>query len=414
MALSGMLRTNRDFRRLWVGSTLSTLGSQISLIAFPLLVLSLGGHATQAGLVATCSLVTRMVFRLPAGQLADRVDLRRLMIGTDVIRLVALGSIPMVAGLGHLGYPQLLAVAAVEGIATAGFNPGSTVVVRDVVSSEQLPQALGMEQTAMGAASLLGPFLGGWLFTVDRILPFTVDAATYGISALLLFRMVIRTSHDENFAEADRGATAGLRWLVRQPTLVRAMVFAGLLNLVGASAEVAVVVTLRAHSSGGTSIGVVMACAGVGAVLGSMVAAKVVGWLKPGYLFLAVGAAWAAGLAVFAASQQPWVVGPVLVLIILLSPPAGIVLGNAMLSQTPRDLLGRVSAATGLLISGLASLGPLLAGVALQGIGIPRTWLLLAGLVAVVTLIAALPMIRNAEIGGESSAAAVPQAETSS
>ncbi|WP_329571583.1 MFS transporter [Kitasatospora sp. NBC_01266] len=395
MADPGVLRVNRDFRRYWVGTALSMLGSQMSLIAFPLLVLSMHGGAAQAGLVASCSLVTRMLFRLPAGQLADRVDRRRLMLGADLVRLATVGSIPLTAGLGALGYPQLLVVALVEGVATSVFSPASTIAVRDVVAEEHLADALAKSQAASATASLIGPFLGGWLFTVDRILPFTADAASYAVSAFLLWRMVTRPAERDAAATTDRSVTAGLRWLVRQPALLRALAFGALLNLVASAAEVAMVVTLRTTGTGGTAIGLVMACAGVGAVLGSLAAARVLKLLTPGQLFLVIGVVWSLGLASFAATQRPWVLGPVLVVLILLTPPCGIVVGQAVLSQSPRELLGRVSTATNLVIAGLAALGPMLTGVALQGIGISRTWLALAVIVAVSTAFAAVPMLRT-------------------
>jgi len=257
---TGILRENRDFRRYWTGSTLSTLGSQMSLIAFPLLVLSLGEGAARAGLVATFSLVTRLALRLPAGGLVDRADRRRLMLAADLVRLVALGSIPLAAGLGVLGYPQLLGVAIVEGCATAVFGPASRIAVRDVVSDDELSDALAKEQAAMGTATLVGPFLGGWLFAVDRILPFTADALSYAVSALLLLRMATRPRPaDPAASRAAGGGLAGVRWLARRPALLRALLFGSLLNLGGAAAEVAVVVTLREQHTGGPVIGLVMA-----------------------------------------------------------------------------------------------------------------------------------------------------------
>ncbi|MCX4744422.1 MFS transporter [Kitasatospora sp. NBC_01287] len=386
---------NRDFRRYWVGTALSMLGSQMSLIAFPLLVLSMHGGAAQAGLVASCSLITRMLFRLPAGQLADRMDRRRLMLGADLVRLVTVGSIPVAAGLGALAYPQLLVVALIEGVATSVFSPASTIAIRDVVPEQHLPDALAKNQASSATASLIGPFLGGWVFTVDRILPFTADAASYAVSAYLLWRMATRPAERPDGPAVDRSVTAGLRWLLRQPMLLRTLAFGALLNLVASAAEVAMVVTLRSGGTGGTSIGLVMACAGIGAVLGSLAAPRVLKMLTPGQLFLTIGVVWALGLASFALTQLPQVLGPVLVVLILLTPPSGIVIGQAVMSQSPRELLGRVSTATNLLIAGLAALGPMLTGLALQGIGISRTWLVMAAIVAVSTLFAAVPMLRT-------------------
>lgn len=395
---AGILRTNPDFRRFWLSSTLSTLGSQLSLLAFPLLVLSIGGSAAQAGTVATCSLVTRTLLRLPAGHLADRLDRRMIMVGTDLVRLVALASIPLVSALGDLGQTHLLGVAVVEGAATALFAPAATIAVRDVVPEKDLTDALSRSQAAMASSSLIGPFLGGWLFTLDPILPFAADALSYGVSAVLLLRIASRPAHEAANAERDNRLTAGLRWLTHQRALLAALLFAAGINVVSAAAQTTMVVSLRQSGAGGTAIGAVMACAGVGAMLGAAAAPRLIKRIPAARLFLLIGAVWALGLAVFAGTTHPWIIGPVLVVVVFFSPPAGIVVGRAMLVLAPRDLLGRVSTATGLLMAGLASLGPLLAGFFVDSLGSSRTWLALAGTAAVVTVLSSVPLLRETSL----------------
>ncbi|NEB29060.1 MFS transporter [Streptomyces sp. SID14446] len=398
MKSAGILRTNPDFRRFWLSSTLSTLGSQLSLLAFPLLVLSIGGSAAQAGTVATCSLVTRTLLRLPAGHLADRFDRRMIMVGTDLVRLVALASIPLVSALGDLGQAHLLGVAVVEGAATALFAPAATIAVRDVVPEKDLTDALSRSQAAMASSSLIGPFLGGWLFTLDPILPFAADALSYGVSAVLLLRIASRPARQVAGAERDNRLTAGLRWLTHQRALLAALLFAAGINVVSAAAQTAMVVSLRQSGAGGTAIGAVMGCAGVGAMLGAASAPWLIKRIPAARLFLLIGAVWAVGLAVFSGTTQPWTIGPVLVVVVFFSPPAGIVVGRAMLVLAPRDLLGRVSTATGLLMAGLASLGPLLAGSFVDSLGSSHTWLALAGTAAVVTVLSSVPLLRETSL----------------
>ncbi|MFG2309941.1 MFS transporter [Streptomyces sp. NPDC048566] len=417
MNRAGILRTNPDFRRFWLSSTLSTLGSQLSLLAFPLLVLSIGGSAAQAGTVATCSLVTRTLLRLPAGHLADRLDRRMIMVGTDLVRLVALASIPLASALADLGQAHLLGVAVVEGAATALFAPAATIAVRDVVPEKDLTDALSRSQAAMATSSLVGPFLGGWLFTLDPILPFAADALSYGVSAVLLLRIVTRPPRPVARADRDDRLTAGLRWLTHQRALLAALLFAAGINVVSAAAQTTMVVSLRQSGAGGTAIGAVMACAGVGAMLGAAAAPRLIKRVPAARLFLLIGAVWAIGLAVFAGTTHPWIIGPVLVLVVFFSPPAGIVVGRAMLVLAPRDLLGRVSTATGLLMAGLASLGPLVAGSFVDSLGAGRTWLALAGTAAVVTVVSSVPLLRETsldavadEAGNAASAGRVPAA----
>lgn len=398
MKSAGILRTNADFRRYWLSSTLSTLGSQLSLLAFPLLVLSIGGSAAQAGTVATCSMVTRTLLRLPAGHLADRLDRRMIMVGTDVVRLVALASIPLASGLGGLGQAQLLSVAVVEGAATAMFSPAATIAVRDVVPEKDLTDALSRSQTAMASSSLIGPFLGGWLFTLDPILPFAVDAASYGVSAVLLLRIGIRPTERVADSERDNRLTAGLRWLTHQRALLAALIFAAGINIVSAAAQVTMVVSLRQSGAGGTAIGAVMACAGIGGLLGAAAAPWLIKRNPAGRLFLLIGMVWALGLAIFSRTTLPWAIGPVLIVVVFFSPPAGIVVGRAVLVLAPRDLLGRVSTATGLMMAGLASAGPIVAGSFVDSVGASRTWLVLAGTAAVVTLLSSVPLLRETSL----------------
>lgn len=133
-----------------------------------------------------------------------------------------------------------------------------------MVPEKDLTDALSRSQTAMASSSLIGPFLGGWLFTLDPILPFAVDAASYGVSALLLLRMGTLPSQKVPDTERDNRLTAGLRWLTHQRALLAALLFAAGINIVSAAAQTTMVVSLRQSGAGGTAIGAVMACAGVG------------------------------------------------------------------------------------------------------------------------------------------------------
>jgi MFS family permease len=384
---------SRDFRRYWAATTISMLGSQLSLIAFPLLVLSIGGSAARAGLLGTASLVTRLVFRLPAGQLADRVGRRRLMLVTDLVRFAALASVPVVAAVGRLTFGQLVVAAVVEGVASAFFGPAASVAVRDVVPAGQLTAALSRVETSAATTSLVGPIVGGWLFGIRPELPFTLDAASYLVSAVLILGLPMRAVAFESDA-VDRALTAGLRWIGRQPALMRALLFGALINLAGSAAETGVVLALRTAGRTGLTIGLLLACAGAGAVAGAMLAPAILARLTPGRLFVVVGVSWTAGFGLFTLQPAPAVVGATLVVLMVLTPATGIVLSQALLSA-PRDLLGRVSTAVDLGTAGLASVGPVLVGVSLQIWGLAPMWATLAGLTALATVAGAVPLRRS-------------------
>src|SRR5271167_1169341 len=115
----GALRRHRDFRLLWGGQTVSELGSQISLLAIPLLaVKTLHATTFEMGLLTAASTAAFLIVGLPAGVWVDRVRRRRLMIATDLGRFLALGSIPIAYAVGGLTLVQLFVVTLASGILT--------------------------------------------------------------------------------------------------------------------------------------------------------------------------------------------------------------------------------------------------------------------------------------------------------
>src|SRR5207245_4246669 len=158
------LRKNRDFQLLWAGQAVSVLGSRVSQIAYPLLVLVMTGSPGIAGLVGFIGTLPYILFQLPAGAVMDRVNRRRLMIACDIVRLVALGSIPLAAWLGRLSIAQVTIAAFTEGTMFVFFRLGEVAAIRIVVPPEQHPAALSQNEARLRAATLLGNPIGGLLF----------------------------------------------------------------------------------------------------------------------------------------------------------------------------------------------------------------------------------------------------------
>src|SRR5262245_60065676 len=123
---------NRDFMLLWLGQAVSTVGSQISLLAFPVLFLTLTGSPAQAGLMTAVRALPYVLFGLPAGALIDRWDRRLVMLLCDTGRALALGSIPLALALGVLSTAQLYLVSFIEGSLFLFFNLAETASLPQV------------------------------------------------------------------------------------------------------------------------------------------------------------------------------------------------------------------------------------------------------------------------------------------
>src|SRR5437588_9471278 len=134
---------NRDYLLLIGGQGVSAIGSQISLVAFPLLIFALTHSPAQTGLVTSIRSLPYALFTLPAGALVDRWDRKRLMILCDSGRAIALGSIPVALLLGHLSYAQLYLVSLIEGTLFVFFTLAQSASFPRVVAPEQLPEATG-------------------------------------------------------------------------------------------------------------------------------------------------------------------------------------------------------------------------------------------------------------------------------
>src|SRR5258706_9028078 len=175
---------NRDYVLLWSGQMVSSIGTQVSMLAFPLLILAITHSPAQAGIIAALRGLPYALFILPAGALIDRWDRKRVMILCDTGRALALGSIPLALALGHLTIVQLYIVSLVEGTLFTFFNLAETACLPRVVSKEQLSTAVAQNMVIDSTSGLLGPSLGGALYSIGRAIPFLTDAISYAVFCL--------------------------------------------------------------------------------------------------------------------------------------------------------------------------------------------------------------------------------------
>jgi MFS family permease len=114
--LAGVTVPLRRNLLLWGDEVISTLGSQISLVAFPLLVLATTHSPAKAGLVGFANQVPVLAFYLPAGVLVDRHDRRTIMVASSIVGGLAMASVPIAIALGRLAFGQVLVVAFIAGV----------------------------------------------------------------------------------------------------------------------------------------------------------------------------------------------------------------------------------------------------------------------------------------------------------
>ena len=175
----------RDFRLLWIGEAVSAIGDQFALIALPWLALVLTGSALALGGAMALMAIPRAILMTFGGVAVDRFSPRKVMLGSNAVRLVAVSILGAVVLAGQAELWMLYAFALVFGVADAFFFPAQTAIVPELVSDEQLPRANGIVQGTAQISVLVGPVAAG--LVIAALGGSAAAASAAGIGVALLF-----------------------------------------------------------------------------------------------------------------------------------------------------------------------------------------------------------------------------------
>lgn len=388
---------NRDFVLLWSGQAVSSVGTQVSQLAFPLLILALTRSPALAGLLGAARLVPYLLLSLPAGALVDRWNRKRVMIACDTGRTLAMGSIPLAYALGRLTIVQLFAATLVEGTLYVFFNLAETAALTRVVPREQLAAATARNETLLSTAVTLGPLFSGLVYSAGRALPFLADALSYLASVVSL--RFIRTEFQ---AERTRTSTAnlsaeireGLQWLWRQRLMRFLAVFAAGTLLIE-NAYILVVIVLLQTMPGSpfpasVTTGLVLAVGGAGSIVGSVVAEPVAARLSLRRITLGVHWIWALLLPLYVLARNPWALAAITFAAYGITPIFFVAQYSYRLASVPDALIGRVNSVFRMVMYAGQPLGLALAGILLQSVRASATIFVLTGLLVALSLAATL------------------------
>lgn len=410
MQVGRPLRRDPAFRALWGAQTASGLGSQVSLLALPLLALTrLHGGALDVGLLRALGSLPVLLLGLPAGAWIERRPLRPVLLGCDLVRLLALAAVPVAYAAGGLDMALLLAVALVAGCATVAFDVAWLSLTPALVGAERLGDANALLGLSQSVSEVGGPGVAGLLIRAVGAAPaVAVDAASFGVSLLLVSRIPAARAPAPAAPASSQGTIAaaveGLRWVATQPLHRRLAVATATGNFGLGVLDTAVLVLLaRSLHLGAGAIGVVLAVGSTGILAGS--AAAGTGRRRLGY-----GPAALAGLAVavVGAAVTPLAPGHAAGAVVVAAGQwllaAGLITFDvaqltARQATCPPELRSRMTA-TFRWGSGLAvSTGYLLGGVLAAGVGTrPALWVGVGALAVAFLAAAGGPLRRLREL----------------
>ncbi|WP_307831576.1 MFS transporter [Nucisporomicrobium flavum] len=367
------LRRDADFRTFWAGQTASQLGEQTSLTVLPLLaVLTLQVGADQLGVLRAVGQAPQLLLTLFAGVWVDRWRTRTVMTLTDLGRALVLGAAAVAALVRGLNLTALLMVAFAVGSLSVLFDVAYQAGLVRLVRREQLLQANSAVEASRSAAQIGGPALGGAMTSLlSAPAAVAAGAAFFVTSFVSIARMRQREElppRPHRRPRIHRQIHEGLRFVAGDASLRTVCLASAAFQFFFAATMTAYLLFLprELHLSGAT-IGLTLAATGPGALIGSLLAARLPSRLGYGPV-LVVAAAVGDGVMLCVAALHGGSVGTVVALIAVnlvfgaLGQLVNVMIMAVRQALTPGALQGRVSATISFAGMGLAPVGSLLGG----------------------------------------------------
>lgn len=402
---------HRDFQLLMGGRLLAVVGASMTGMAMMLLAYDLSHDAGTSSVVMSFWLIGNLVIGLPAGALVDRWDRKRTMVVTALLAAAVLGTVPVALYLERLTIVQLCLVTFLVGGLSSFYAPAEQASIKRLVPTQQLGEAMSLNQVRGSVGSIIGPPLAGVLYALGRGLPIIGNAVAELIAALCagLVRADLKaepTGRKHILSEIGDG----LRYVFTHRILMPVAVLACLINFGFNAILTAVTLNMRAMEVPPGIIGLLETVAGVASIVGALLSAPLLKRFRVGTM-LAIGfPVLTVMISLIVFFHQPWQVMVIVGLICLMLPAGNAGVMAYFLSIVPDHLQGRASSALVFVSMGLMPLASMLAGFLLQHVSL--TAAILTGIVpcavsaALSLLLPVLREIGRAEEFGEMAAAA--------
>ena len=399
--------SDRVWNRAFVGISLSTFVSGVGdgavFVGLPLLAASLTRSAFVVALVVVAQRLP-WLFSLLTGAVTDRMPLRVFVGGVESARMVVVAALGL-AVLGH--FHPLVAVFVVGvglGLLESSFFAASGRMMIDAVAPTRLGVANGYRYAAQMTSSVIGQGAGGLLAAVALFLPFLVDGASFGLSALALVLLSLSvlpggrpsrgaTSPGETGESLRESMAAGWQWFRRHPAISLSSAYVAVLSLCQAMVlSVLVIWALRfIHLSRG-GYGLLEAATTVGTVGGALLGGQLMNRIGGGPMLVATALLSAGAYAVAGGVRSVAVAGTAL-FVEQAAVGAGSVASGALRQLLiPRDMIGRVANLSRSLIYGAVPLGALAGGLLSAALG-PRWPFFVGAAVQLVVVVVAGPRL---------------------
>jgi MFS family permease len=386
------LRESRDFRRLWFGTGISAIGSQITTVAIPFQLYDETHSTLLVGLLGLAALVPLLIVPIYGGAVADAVDRRRMLLLSDVALMVVTAGLLVNALLPD---PRIWALFAAEALGTAAYGfqrPARNALTPRLVPEGQLLAAIAVEDVVFTLARVAGPAMAGVLIDgVGLAGAYAVDIGTFAASLLAIWLLPPAPAAPDAERPSVQSILEGFRLIRRRKALLgifvvdtNAMIFGMPRSLFPAFAD---------KLGGGPSLlGFMYSSLFAGALAASLLS----GWMneirRQGLAVCIAAAAWGAAIALVGLAEAAWLVLSLLAVAGAADFVSAVLRTNILLTVTPDSMRGRLSGIELAQVAGAPELGNLEAGIVASLTSV-RASIVSGGILTVVgTVVAALAL----------------------
>jgi MFS family permease len=391
----------QQFRRLWLGQSLSAFGDRMVPVALAFAVLDIGGSASDVGYVIAAGLVQRVALMLLGGVWADRLPRQRVMIAADAVRCVTYAMVAVLLFGGTATVWHLAALNAVYGGATAFFHPASTGLVPATVSAGRLQQANALMGLSRDGFGLVAPAAAGVFIAAGGAgTVFAIDAATFLASMWFLARLRLTGLGRREEQRVLKELRAGWSAFRAETWIWVSVCYFSLFNLFVATLFVLGPVVAKAKLGGAPAWGAILTAGTAGSITGGILALRlrVAHPLPAAYASLA---SFGVVMLLLAHSVSVVAIGAAAAVAFATLSYAAAVWMTTLQANVPPHLISRVSAYDWLGSLLFQPLGFAIVGPIAAGVGVSETLTAAAAALALASLgVAAVPSIRRLRHSG--------------
>jgi MFS family permease len=365
---------HRNFRLFLIGQTMSLIGSWMQTMAIGWLALELTSSAFYVGLVATASSIPILLFTMPAGAIVDRSDKLRIVRIAQVAFLCEATALWWLTATHRITIVSLLALAFVGGLIASIEIPARQAMLIDLVGRDDLHDAIALNSSGFNLARVVGPALAA--ATIARLgiaWCFFLNAASFVAVLAGLFMMRLPPWEPQRSRTSPwQGVVQVVRYMRDTPEVRALMLMVTVYSILAAPVLALMpVVAKEMFRLGAGGYGLLLSFLGVGGLCGALGLAAVGHRVSRVRLLTVASMVWPVLLIAFSLTRVPWVAYALLLAIGCVMILNGAIANGLLQSIVPDTLRGRIMAAYGLVVVGLAQVvGAFTGGVIAHAVGV--------------------------------------------